>query len=541
MQHLVGVELEVIRALQRTLKPSIEIEDVLAYANYEIDASAYGSSDQFKRDYAYVSFLRKWKGFKDKRINPEWTAFTAWQKAESLCFKTNKRLFTESTTGIYSVAPAAIVAAQRKIAQILGRLDVPRIMELCRFGNGATSDLKRGATHAEKSREPSVTFDAIPWVCRALTGDDYLGSVVGPLSGLKIVEANRMVMVSKTVKTHRSIAAEPTLNSYVQQGVGRYVRKRLKQFGVDLGDQTINQDLASLAQSWSLSTIDLSSASDTLCTNLVKLLLPPEWFEMLDDLRSKRTTYKGKRFVVSKFSSMGNAFTFELESLIFYALLSSVCSTGVISVYGDDLIVHNDDYDSALKVLDWAGFIINERKSFTAGSRFYESCGKHYFDGGEVTPVYQKDVCRIPHDYVRLHNRLVRAGIRLELRDEFEAAASIVRETVRSVFGQKRTPGIGPMVEYDEYFIKESFVWSSERQDRVRIRSCTTIPQNLSVTEDWKHIAYYGRKLRSPGFLNPDRNGQASESLGPNLFLTEKDHWRSASTEYAHSGSQDLD
>lgn len=528
LQHRDDVETAVMASLQMHLRPSIGFDDVVSYANFDIDPGTYSSADQFKRDYAYISFLRKWKGFKDKRINPEWTAFSTWMKSEKQCFSTNKRLFSETSTGCYSVAPSAIVAAKRKISQILGPLNVEKIAELCRFGNGATYDLRRGATHADKSRRPSVTFDAIPWVCIALAGDEYLGSLVGPLRDLKIVSANRMVMVAKTVKTHRPIAAEPTLNSYVQQGVGRYIRARLKRFGVDLDDQTINQGLAQRALADGLATIDLSSASDTLCTNLVKLLLPHQWFEMLDDLRCKHTEYKGKRFALSKFSSMGNAYTFELESLIFYALISSVCTAGVSSVYGDDLVVHQSDYASTLEILTWAGFTVNEHKSFGAGSRFYESCGKHYFDGGEVTPCFQKDVCTRPHDYVRLHNRLVRAGIRLDLREEFNVAARLVRERSRIRFG-KNSPGIGPLVEYDEYFIKEDYSWDDPLADRVRVRSCITLPVAELQQDEWKHMAYYGRKLRSPSFMNPDPRGQCSESDRPKLLVTEKYHWRSAS------------
>jgi hypothetical protein len=319
------------------------------------------------------------------------------------------------------------------------------------------------------------------------------------------------------------------LNSYVQQGIGRYIRGRLLRSGVDLGDQTINQDLARWAYDYGLTTIDLSSASDTLCANLVKLLLPREWFELLDSVRCKFTEYKGKRFALSKFSSMGNAFTFELETLIFYALISAAGSGGVFSVYGDDMIVLDCDYRSALEVLTWAGFTINERKSFTAGSRFFESCGRHFFVGKEVTPCFQKDVCSRPHDYVRLHNRLVRAGIRLELRDEFNEAASIVRERSRTVFG-KGSPGIGPLVEYDEYFIKEDYVWSPSENDRFRVRSAVTVPGMSPCNEDWQHIAYYGRKLRSSGYLSPDPKGQAFDSSEPKLLVVEKYHWRSASS-----------
>lgn len=398
---------------------------------------------------------------------------------------------------------------------------------MCRFGKGATSDLRKGSTHAEKSCNPTVTFDAIPWACHVLAHDELLGSLVGPFRDLKIVEPNRMVMVPKSAKIDRPIAAEPTLNSFIQQGFGRYIRSRLKQAGVDLDDQTINQDLAGVAQHLSLATIDLSSASDTLCTNLVKLLLPREWFEALDSVRCKSTAFKGRRFRLSKFSSMGNAFTFELESLIFHALISVAC-TGVTSVYGDDLIVKQSEYETALAVLDWAGFIPNASKSYGSG-RFYESCGRHYFDGVDVAPCFQKDVCRTAHDLVRFANRLVRAGIRLRLREEFNSAAQIVRDESRRIFGS-RSPGTGPIVEYDEYFIKESYVWSSPTDDRFRVMSATTYTPLLEREEEIKHIAYYARKLRCFDFRSPARNGQVSETLKSKLQLKLKYHWRSASS-----------
>lgn len=527
LQRLVGVEYAVMHILQRELVPSFGFSDPLEYLERDLNPKAYSSVNSFKRDYAFHSFLRKWKGLKSNKIDPEKAAFATWLKSEESCFRTNRRLYLESSTGNYSVAPSIIVNAQRKVAQVLGPLRIDRISELCRFGNGATYDLRRGSTHAEKTRRPSITFDAIPWACRVLAGDEIMGSIVGPLSDLKIVRANRMVMVPKTAKTHRPIAAEPTLNSYIQQGFGRYIRSRLAHVGVNLDDQTINQDYARRALVEGFSTIDLSSASDTLCVNLVKLLLPREWFEALDELRSKFTEYRGKTYLNSKFSSMGNAYTFELESLIFFALIESVRTSDVSSVYGDDLIVRHCDFEPTVEVLTWAGFTVNEHKSFSEGSRFYESCGRHYFDSEEVTPCYQKDVCSRPHDYVRLHNRLVRAGIRLNLRNEFMAAARHVRDEARRRFGPK-CPDIGPLVEYDEYFIKEDYVWAGPFVDRVKLKSAVTLSKSKRLDEDWKILAYYGRKLRSPSFLNPDPKGQSSESLGPKLLVLEKYHWRSS-------------
>jgi len=528
LQHSESVEVEVIRLLQAVLVPSVEFDSWSTYVNYEIDPTQYSSAEAFKRDYVFVRFLRKWKGHELKDVNPSKAALATWWKSEKKCFETNRRLYMESATGSYSVAPNIISDVQRKVQTILGPVNFERISELCRFGKGATFDLRRGSSHAMKSLRPTITFDAIPLACRILSGDRYLASLVGPFRNLRIVSANRMVLVPKKATTHRPIAAEPTMNSYIQQGIGRYMRERLKLFGVDLNDQTINQCLASLAQEWGFSTLDLSSASDTLCINLVKLLLPPEWYELLNAARSPTTQYNGRRFLLSKFSSMGNAYTFELESLIFYSLCSAVSAHDVF-VYGDDLVISQTDEDHVRKILAWAGFNVNHDKSFGAGSRFYESCGEHYFDGEEVTPCHQEDVCRGPVDYVRLHNRLVRAGIRLNLRDEFEVAAKHVRERCRLQFG-RRCPGIGPLVEYDEYFIKELYEWAGPHADSVRIRSVVTRSIIRENSDRRAHLAYFARKLRNPSFLNPHRKGAVSDSVGSKLLTKEKYHWRSATT-----------
>lgn len=528
-QRTVCVERAVMHALRRDVLPSgvnVPLEDK-AYANFEVDPAQYSDVDTFKRVYLVASFLRKWKGLRTGN-DLEREALSKWISAEHQCLRTNRRLELEASTGNFSVAPSIISDAQRKILQVLGDLNQDKLDVLCRFGNGATVDLKHGSTHAEKMLQPSVTIDAIPGVCRALSGDPYMQELVGGLQELKIVDYNRMVMVPKNCKTHRVIAAEPTLNSFVQQGYGRHIRKRLKRFGVDLDDQTINQDLAFRALVDGYSTIDLSSASDTLCINLVKLLLPDNWYMRLSKLRSPKTRYKGTTVHLQKFSSMGNAYTFELESMIFWALCrATVGDHDVVSVYGDDIVVPWHRYESVVKTLTWAGFDVNYDKSFTEGSRFFESCGKHYFDIEEVTPAYQKDVCTRPVDYVRLHNRLVRAGIRLGLRMELRAATRIVRERYAASFPRLGVD-TGPLVEYDEYFIDEDWVWP-EGVDRVKLKSWVTISDVNVIDEDLRHKAYLGRKLRQPSFLNPDPHGQASESGGHTLKLRHKWHWRSAS------------
>jgi hypothetical protein len=197
------------------------------------------------------------------------------------------------------------------------------------------------------------------------------------------------------------------------------IRRCLKREGINLDDQSRNQRLAEAAFSRGLSTIDLEAASDSVSTELVRAVLPTSWFDLLDDLRTHMVKLTGGELHnLSKFSSMGNGFTFELESLIFYALCHVVVRefkkdmSSPIAVYGDDLIVSREHYDDVVSALELVGFIVNKDKSFKDGF-FFESCGKHYYKGVDVTPPYQKEVCVTHDQWVRFANRLWRWGFRL--------------------------------------------------------------------------------------------------------------------------------
>lgn len=280
------VELSVMKALLR-LAGKTDVIDEFQIAKSEFDFHKQRSVLGFKLDYLSYSFLRKWKGL-STGIDLTKEAFNTWISAERQCFKTNRSLDLQSSTSNFDVPPSVIVTAQRKIAEVLGRFRFENIEGLCRWSGGATFDLRRGSDIACKmASEITITSSAIPYMERILKGDNHWFDPVAERSKmLRIVRGNRVVMVPKSAKTHRTISAEPTGNSFLQQGVGRYIRQRLKRFGVDLDDQTINQDLARRALLDNLATIDLSSASDTLSIGLVKLLLPPDWYQVLSDLRS---------------------------------------------------------------------------------------------------------------------------------------------------------------------------------------------------------------------------------------------------------------
>jgi len=173
-------------------------------------------------------------------------------------------------------------------------------------------------------------------------------------------------------------------------GFGALLRRQLKRFGVDLDDQTRNQKLAGSALVTGLATIDLSSASDTVCRELVWLLLPFEWASLLDLARSEYAEVEGKELKLEKFSSMGNGFTFELETLVFYALALAAAGTRKgVNAYGDDIILPRAKAPILIETLNFLGFDVNTQKTFLAG-RFFESCGMDFFDGFNVRPFFWK-------------------------------------------------------------------------------------------------------------------------------------------------------
>lgn len=387
-----------------------------------VDPRQYLHAADFRKDYAAVRYLAKVKGLISENLLEE-AALSSFKSAEDRCVSTNIRLTNGQPL---KGAEHLIHQIRGKIASVLGPVHLDEIVGLCKWGPGATATISGADVRPEEKlleTRLSVTRKLWPlaraivssdlhW-CRARLGPDVEGPCTLLPSEFEWVEHMRVVTVDKDSKTKRTIGAEPTLNTYVQQGVGRAIRKRLRRIGIDLNDQSINQAWAQLAWELDLATVDLSSASDLISYWLVELLLPPAWFKLLDACRSSYAKLpSGKVVELAKFSSMGNGFTFELETLIFWATAQAVTEevgawTGCVSVYGDDIIVPAAAYDRLVEVFQLFGFRVNTEKSYSSGN-FYESCGEHYFGGENVTPVYQKELLDDVPQLVRAFNRLHR-------------------------------------------------------------------------------------------------------------------------------------
>ncbi len=394
-----------------------------------------------------------------------------WEKfhdAERLCFETNQRL---AVSGLRGPHEQVLLLARDIAARILGRFDWNAAAKGFGWGPGATTRQPRRMSDA------AYKYSGLPesTIGNAVLADACFKSIPpwklaleklppGDVGHCKIVSGNRIVTVPKNYKTDRTIAIEPCMNMYVQKGIGALMRRRLRLAGCNLDDQTRNQRLARIGSiSGLLSTVDLSMASDTISRVLVSLLIRPDWLSALEQCRSPFGVLpSGEKIFYQKFSSMGNGFTFELESLIFYSLALAWThlsgeDTSRVSVYGDDIILPSACAGSFSDLLSFVGFKMNEKKSYWSGP-FRESCGKHYYSGDDVTPFYVRRPVKKLTDLFLLHNNLFRwsRNVRRLLDYELFLEVESLRKWIRSFAPAKwRTPRL-PDGYGDGAFIGES-------------------------------------------------------------------------------------
>ncbi len=358
--------------------------------------------EQFAVKYLLDSYLSKFNSLdKSQAAERDIKTFQKWQRSERLCYDTNVRLAYPPST---SLTAKLLAEMRRNIGKLLGKIPGDYQMQ-GGFSGGATVDTRRGLHFTEK------VWGAISCGENNIIDACYAVGRLSPTATLVPYGYCRATQVPKNDSINRMIAIEPTASVYMQKAIGSLIRKRLKRVGVDLDDQTINQRSAQKAYSDHLATIDLSSASDSMSFELVRQVIPDDWFRELVKHRSPCMRYLGRDILLQKFSSMGNGYTFELESLIFWALCKSVCSNGHINVYGDDIIVAQSDASRVIAALTMIGFQVNEEKSFVSGS-FFESCGEHFYKGVGVTPCYQKELPSDLASGMRMHNRLVRWALK---------------------------------------------------------------------------------------------------------------------------------
>lgn len=373
-------------------------------ADLDININSYISREDACAAYLATCYLSKYGDFSldvDKRqaALKKFDAFELQCKATNRYFRANRAQSWKNS----ELAPL-LSAMAFKIDSILGDLDVHEIFDSCDWGPGASTRISsRSANHPHKFQyEIGITRGLYDLLCPG--GSLSILRGYSPRWANRLIEegfplfepGNKVVTVPKSSKIDRVIAIEPGLNLWFQKGVGAVMKRRLRKWGIDLTDQRVNQEFARISSSRGhLATVDFSSASDSIATEVVKEVFPPQWLELLRRLRCERGyVVDGESYTWEKFSSMGNGFTFEVETLIFFALAKAVAdqegvSSKDVSIYGDDVIIPVSIYDAFRRAAELCGFTLNSSKSYASGP-FRESCGAHWYDGFDFKPVYLK-------------------------------------------------------------------------------------------------------------------------------------------------------
>lgn len=404
-------------------------DDFTDFAKLHSKPVDFNNVNTFSDAFFAVNLVKKSEGL----ISSEGILEASYKKfvqAELSCRETN-RLFMLRDQGYLKFdnrVERVLFYARRKIAEILAR---SRIWDHDGgFGPGASSTCKGENTHllCKTTAFPICGRNLWPHLRKYLQhSGSYAASIMGvevsgPVSILNPIfqEFNEMTTVPKDFRSKRVIAIEPDGNIFFQKMLGNWVRTCLRADGLDLNRrQPVHGRLACEGSiSDAFATIDFESASDTVSFQLVKDLLPRYAFRLLDKSRSAYTRLPDGRTIKNeKFSSMGNGFTFELETLIFYGILhgcykelklmahSYDTPSCNMSVFGDDVICLTKAAKLFIEVCRVVGFKTNLDKTYLSGE-FRESCGYDYYKGIKVASLRVKKLLENDFDRIDLANRL---------------------------------------------------------------------------------------------------------------------------------------
>ena len=299
-----------------------------------------------------------------------------------------------------------------------------------KHGPGAVSDLRKGADKYSFPRWPDK-LEGIFSQADFAYANYRLGLDSGALgtNNLDTATQNWVICgrsegpsmlhaVPKTLKGPRLIAAEPTSHQWCQQVVKEYlvhsVRTSVLGNCIDFRRQDLSQKAALQAShTGRYATVDLSDASDRLSCWLVERLFRSR-FDLLEAFHACRTRWIKQlldkkvpsHIVLRKFSTMGSALTFPVQSIVFTMIAIGVrihmqnqyVDAGTVAraskevrVFGDDIICRSEDVEVLSQVLSYLGLKVNTDKTFWNG-KFRESCGVDAYDGIDVTPAYVVEV-----------------------------------------------------------------------------------------------------------------------------------------------------
>lgn len=307
-------------------------------------------------------------------------------------------------------------------------LGLPQLLSRGRPGPGASVGAQGCDFYTKHFSSPMTTTKASladayvryfandhEWMNGELTRQATYGSA-------QVVPGSKLLTVLKNVDISRVICVEPSINMFLQLGLGGLLEDRLAAFfGIRLDLQpAINRELARWGSvDGQYCTLDLKHASNLISLRMLREVLPAGFVQWLELLRSPVATLpSGETVTLNMVSTMGNGYTFPLQTAIFAAVVVSAylvnglepkmswwLKPGNFGVFGDDIICHTSVWRDVVRLLTLLGFSLNADKSFVEGP-FRESCGGDYFNGHDIRPVYLKQLDDL-QDFSTAVNQLV--------------------------------------------------------------------------------------------------------------------------------------
>lgn len=304
-----------------------------------------------------------------------------------------------------------VLDSVQRVADIISTTLGPIGLEELSFnhGPGAVSDLRRGQYKYLFPSWGSRLESLFPYDMCGVTTLVY--REVDLSQGLPILfteEKADLLAVPKTMRGPRLIAKEPTCHQWIQHGVQDFLYSRISRSwlatSIDFSDQSLSQDHARAASISGMDcTMDLSSASDRISCSVVQRVFRRNPL-LLGAFSACRTRFLSNAIDkklddllrLRKFSTMGSALTFPVQSLVFLSVVLGVgrhleprksyrILARQVRIFGDDLIFPKSWKSSVEKVLTWLHLKVNQTKTFDEGN-FRESCGMDAWHGYDVTP-----------------------------------------------------------------------------------------------------------------------------------------------------------
>lgn len=288
------------------------------------------------------------------------------------------------------------------VKDVLGQYDLVEHLECCAFGKRAAVGIPAVDAYLDtKCATLSGSPGHMGWFLeKALRSDHTLATAVSSCGRshkdrlqFTPCDALTYTAVPKTWKSLRGILPNSVVGSFHSYGFGKVIQRRLcDRAHLDIRRlQEVHKVRAKIAsRNRKHVTLDLRKASEGFRSDHINRMVPRAWYTVAKEGRIASAVVDGDKCYNTSFMAMGLGFTFPLQTLLFYAIISAVSMEFVghnrgITVYGDDCIYPSNIHRYVLWALRECQLEVNVDKTFH-DCYFRESCGGDYYHGVDVRP-----------------------------------------------------------------------------------------------------------------------------------------------------------